>query len=229
MGSRHARIPAARNGGDFVYRPVSAPRFQAIAATSPEVGSSLRRFLRITGRIERVFTIKGSIEAACHPSASVMSAITKSMLLDSLDEAFDKKSWHSPNLRNAIGGVRAVQAAWRPAEDRHDIWELTLHAAYWKYVARPKILREKRGSFVPKGSNYFLRPERGTACRSSPRSGSVEARHRDPGSGTPKAARYRCSFAGSRSYSGGAAFDPRRSGSRSLPRGTDWLLRRMCS
>jgi hypothetical protein len=86
------------------------------------------------------------------------------MLLDGLDEAFDKKSWHGPNLRGAIRGVTAAQAAWRPAGDRHNIWELTLHTAYWKYVVRRKILREKRGSFVLAGSNFFERPEVGTAA-----------------------------------------------------------------
>jgi len=91
-----------------------------------------------------------------------MSAIVRSMLLDGLDEAFDKKSWHGPNVRGAIRGVTAPQAAWRPAGDRHNIWELTLHAAYWKYVVRRKILRERRGSFVLAGSNFFERPERGS-------------------------------------------------------------------
>ena len=93
-----------------------------------------------------------------------MSAIIKSMLLYGLDEAFQKKSWHGPNLRGAIRGVTAVHAAWRPAGDRHNIWELTLHAAYWKYVVRLKILREKRGSFVLAGSNFFERPESGAAA-----------------------------------------------------------------
>ena len=93
-----------------------------------------------------------------------MSAIIKSMLLDGLDEAFDKKSWHGPNLRGAIRGVTAEQAARRPAGDRHNIWELTLHAAYWKYVVRRKISREKRGSFVLAGSNFFERPESGAAA-----------------------------------------------------------------
>ena len=88
----------------------------------------------------------------------------KSMLLDGLDEAFDKKSWHGPNLRSAIRGVTAEQAAWRPAGDRHNIWELTLHAAYWKYVVRRKISREKRGSFALAGSNFFERPEGGSAA-----------------------------------------------------------------
>jgi hypothetical protein len=93
-----------------------------------------------------------------------MSTSVKSMLLESLDEAFDKNSWHGPNLRGAIRGVTAEQAAWRPAGDRHNIWELTLHSAYWKYVVRRKILREKRGSFVLKGSNFFERPEGGSAA-----------------------------------------------------------------
>jgi DinB family protein len=80
------------------------------------------------------------------------------MLLDLLDEAFDKKSWHGPNLRGSIRGVTAKQAAWRPDRDRHNIWELTVHAAYWKYVARRRLSGEKRGSFVLPGSNFFIRP-----------------------------------------------------------------------
>ena len=91
----------------------------------------------------------------------------KLLLLASLDEAFHKKSWHGPNLRGAIRGVTAEQAAWRPAGDRHNIWELALHAAYWKYVVRRKILREKRGSFVLAGSNFFERPGRGSAAAES--------------------------------------------------------------
>lgn len=112
-----------------------------------------------------------------------MSAGMKSMLLDSLDEAFDKKSWHGPNLRGALRGMTAAQAAWRPAEDRHNIWELTLHAAYWKYVVWRKILREKRGSFVLAGSNFFERPERGSAAAESTAAESVV-----PGSAAAEAA-----------------------------------------
>ncbi len=80
------------------------------------------------------------------------------LLLDLIDEAFDKTSWHGPNLRGAIRGVSAGQAAWRPGEGRHNIWELVLHAAYWKYVVRRRITGAKRGSFVLAGSNFFPRP-----------------------------------------------------------------------
>jgi hypothetical protein len=80
------------------------------------------------------------------------------LLLDLLDEAFDTKSWHGPNLRGAIRGLTAHQAGWRPTADGHNIWELVLHAAYWKYRVRRSLTGEKRGSFPLPGSNYFARP-----------------------------------------------------------------------
>lgn len=82
-----------------------------------------------------------------------------SLLIDALDEAFDKASWHGPNLRGALRGVDAAQAAWRPQTQRHSIWELTLHAAYWKYVVRRRITGERRGSFPLQGSNFFPIPD----------------------------------------------------------------------
>jgi uncharacterized damage-inducible protein DinB len=85
------------------------------------------------------------------------------LLLKLFDEAYKKKTWHGPNLRQAIRGVSAKQAARRPGAGRHNIWEETLHAAYWKYAVRRRIEGGKRGSFVLKGSNFFPRPEKGKA------------------------------------------------------------------
>ena len=83
------------------------------------------------------------------------------LVLALLDEAYEKRTWHGPNLRQSLRGVTAKQAAWRPARGRHNIWEIALHAAYWKYVVRRKIEGGERGSFVLKGSNFFVRPELG--------------------------------------------------------------------
>jgi hypothetical protein len=83
------------------------------------------------------------------------------LVLALLDEAYEKKTWHGPNLRQSLKGVTAKQAAWRPAPGRHNIWEVTLHAAYWKYAVRRRIEGGKRGSFALKGSNFFARPEKG--------------------------------------------------------------------
>jgi hypothetical protein len=83
------------------------------------------------------------------------------LVLALIDEAYEKKTWHGPNLKQSIKGVTAKQAAWRPGPGRHNIWEVMLHAAYWKYALRRRIEGGKRGSFVLKGSNFFARPERG--------------------------------------------------------------------
>src|SRR5215831_6655357 len=85
-----------------------------------------------------------------------------SCLVAMIDEAYDKRSWHGPNLRGAIRGVTPEQAAWRPTAGAHNIWELALHAAYWKYVVLRKIVGGKRGSFALKGSNFFPCPVEAT-------------------------------------------------------------------
>jgi len=84
------------------------------------------------------------------------------ILLDLIDQAFDRKAWHGTNLRGSIRGLDAHRASWRPSPLRHNIWEIVLHAAYWKYAVRRRILGERRGSFGAKGSNWFRRPGGGS-------------------------------------------------------------------
>lgn len=81
------------------------------------------------------------------------------LLLRLLDEAYSRKAWHGPNLRGAIRGVDPRVAAWRPAPGRHNIWEIAVHCAYWKYAVRRRVLGEKRGAFPLGGSNWLVRPE----------------------------------------------------------------------
>lgn len=84
------------------------------------------------------------------------------LLLTCIDEAYRKKAWHGPNLRGSIRGLSVKEAAWRPAEGRHNIWENVVHCAYWKYIVWRRLTGEKRGSFPLKGSNWFKRPEERT-------------------------------------------------------------------
>ena len=83
------------------------------------------------------------------------------MLVDGLDEAFDHRSWHGTNLRGSIRRVTVEQARWRPGSGRHNIWEIAVHTAYWKYAVWRKLTGATRGSFAFKGSNWFARPVRG--------------------------------------------------------------------
>ena len=80
-------------------------------------------------------------------------------LLQVLDQAYDRKSWHGTNLRGSLRSLSPRAAAWRPAPGHHNVWELVVHAAYWKYVVRRRLLGEQRGSFALDGSNWFVRPE----------------------------------------------------------------------
>ena len=84
-------------------------------------------------------------------------------LLFLIDTAYDRVSWHGPNLRGSLRGMTPALAAWRPAAGRHNIWELIVHAAYWKYVAWRRLTRAKRGSFPLAGSNFIQRPVTKTA------------------------------------------------------------------
>ena len=58
------------------------------------------------------------------------------VLITAIDRAFDKKSWHGTNLMGSVRGLTAREALWRPARGRHNVWEILIHAAYWKYVVR---------------------------------------------------------------------------------------------
>ena len=84
------------------------------------------------------------------------------VLLDLVDEGFDRRSWHGTNLRGALRGLPVARAVWRPGRERHNIWEIVTHAAYWKYAVRRRLTGEKRGSFALPGSDFFPAPKRGT-------------------------------------------------------------------
>jgi uncharacterized damage-inducible protein DinB len=81
------------------------------------------------------------------------------ILVELLDQAFDLKAWHGPNLRGAIRRLTADQAAWRPRPGRHSIADIVVHCAYWKYAVRRKLRGDARGGFAIKGSNWFPQPD----------------------------------------------------------------------
>ena len=83
--------------------------------------------------------------------------MANTQLMDLLDEGFRKRAWHGTNLLGSIRGLDPATALWRPARGRHNIWELIVHCAYWKYAVTRLLTGEKRGSFPLEGSNFFAR------------------------------------------------------------------------
>jgi hypothetical protein len=79
------------------------------------------------------------------------------LLLTQIDQAYSRRSWHGTNLKGSIRGLTAAEAAWRPDKNRHNIQEIVVHAAYWKYAVRRRLTGERRGSFPLEGSNWFRR------------------------------------------------------------------------
>lgn len=65
------------------------------------------------------------------------------------------RPWHGgPTALGALRGVSAEVAAWRPYADRHTIWELALHVAYWCYAVERRLTDGPRGSFPRTPSNW---------------------------------------------------------------------------
>jgi hypothetical protein len=79
----------------------------------------------------------------------------KDCLIDLIDEAYSRQSWHGPNLRGALRGVSEAEAAWRPARGRHSIRELTVHCAFWKFMVRRRLTGELDLAFRLPGRDWF--------------------------------------------------------------------------
>ena len=86
----------------------------------------------------------------------------RAVLLDVLDCAFEKKSWHGATLSGALRGVSARQAAARAAPGTKCVWEQVLHAAYWKHRALRVLTAGAAGRFPRKGSNWPALPAQAT-------------------------------------------------------------------
>lgn len=92
-------------------------------------------------------------------SASRAADPRLALLVDNLDRAFRGPSWHGTSLRGTLRGMTPALALRRPAPERNCIWDLVLHAAYWKYVVRRKLSGAARGSFPRAGANFPELPE----------------------------------------------------------------------
>jgi uncharacterized damage-inducible protein DinB len=86
------------------------------------------------------------------------------LLLAVYDQAFDRRAWHGTGLWGALRGLSPARALWRPGPGRHNIWEIVLHAAYWKYIVRRRLTRDAALSFPRAGSNWPRLPPRPDAA-----------------------------------------------------------------
>jgi uncharacterized damage-inducible protein DinB len=73
-------------------------------------------------------------------------------LVDQLHRTFEGEAWHGDPVLTILRDVGAELAAARPLANAHSIWELVLHMAVWKDVARWRIEHSER---VPTDAENF--------------------------------------------------------------------------
>ncbi|HEV8352692.1 MAG TPA: DinB family protein [bacterium] len=60
-----------------------------------------------------------------------MTMTLKDFVIDHLEYTFERETWQPP-LGEAVAGLTAAQAAWKPAPARHSIWQIVRHVTLWK-------------------------------------------------------------------------------------------------
>lgn len=81
------------------------------------------------------------------------------IVLEMLRQAFDGRSWHGTPLARSVYGLSPRRALWRPSPRRHNIWELLLHTAYWKFEVRRRLTGSTE-RFPRPGANWPRLPAR---------------------------------------------------------------------
>jgi len=82
------------------------------------------------------------------------------LLLDLVDQAFDRRAWHGTPLWGSIRGLTQREALRRPGAGRHNVWEIVLHTAYWKCIVRRRLTRDPDLHFPRTAHNWPRLPER---------------------------------------------------------------------
>lgn len=65
----------------------------------------------------------------------------KQGIVNQLRRQHDGEPWHGPSRATVLEGITAEEAAWRPTEGAHSIWELVLHMRSWTL----EVLRRAEG------------------------------------------------------------------------------------
>lgn len=74
-------------------------------------------------------------------------------------ETFEEEGWHTPVLA-ALDGLTAPQAAWKPSPERHSVWQIADHLAFWKeYMLRRLRGAPRRPTGWAKGLDWRAIPE----------------------------------------------------------------------
>lgn len=60
-------------------------------------------------------------------------------IIEELKNIHDGNAWHGASLADALNGITFEQAAVRPLEKGHSVWEIVAHIAGWEDVFRRQL------------------------------------------------------------------------------------------
>jgi len=64
-------------------------------------------------------------------------------IVDQLNRAFKGEAWHGPAVMAILEGITPQQAAARPFNGTHNIWEIMLHITAWEQAGRRRLRGER--------------------------------------------------------------------------------------
>src|ERR1700704_2513245 len=64
-------------------------------------------------------------------------------IVDQMNRAFAGEAWHGPAVTEILQDVTAQQAAARPLDGSHSIWEIVLHISAWQRAGRRRLEGER--------------------------------------------------------------------------------------
>ena len=81
-----------------------------------------------------------------------------SLILQLYEEAFERKTWHGPNLWQSLKGVSAKQAAWRPGPNRHKYLGSGVARRLLEIRRSAALAGRQAGIVRHKGQQFFPAP-----------------------------------------------------------------------
>jgi uncharacterized damage-inducible protein DinB len=79
----------------------------------------------------------------------------RDVLLKLWDESWDEGIWIAPWSR-AVGDLRADQARWSPASERHCIWQIVNHVCIWREYTLARLEGRPARSPTEGGANFAM-------------------------------------------------------------------------
>jgi len=92
-----------------------------------------------------------------HPLKGVLFMNPGAAYLNDLEQFTTGKNFWQASLLKQIEGLTMQQALYKPSPDRHGIWQIVRHIAYWKYWALTYLNENKK--LNAKEDNWAPMPE----------------------------------------------------------------------